>query len=225
MRLLSYNAVLIAGATCMICVCSLQADDAAGKGALKGSPAAAALIKDFSLSDTKGKVHTSTEWKNRKAVVLFFIGTECPVSNGYAPEYVRLAKEFADRGIRFYGIHPDPDVTAATAAKHAADYHLTFAVLLDPAQAVTKQAGVKVVPQAVAVSAAGHVFYRGRIDDRYSSDGKRRDEPLSRDLHAVLAAVAAGKTPAFTETKAFGCPLPAARRDEPAPSPKRQGSS
>ncbi len=170
--------------------------------------AALPTVKDFSLVDAKGRTHTAADWKGKKAVVLIFLGTECPVSNGYAPEYVRTEKTFADKGVLFYGIHPDPDVTAEVAAKHADEYKFRFPVLLDPTHAVTKQTGVKVVPEAVVLSPEGKVLYRGRIDDRYNADGVRREEPTTRDLENALKAVLDGKAPPAAETKAFGCPLP-----------------
>jgi peroxiredoxin len=175
-----------------------------------GDPATTALgeVKSFSLSDIRGQKHTADEWKGKKAVVLFFLGTECPVSNGYAPEYARLAKQFAERGVLFYGIHPDPEVTAEAAAQHAAEYRLNFAIFLDPTHSVVKPAGIQVVPEAVVLSAQGQILYRGRIDDRYSPEGKRREEPSSRDLENALAAVLEGKPPPVAQTKAFGCPLP-----------------
>ena len=66
----------------------------------------------FSLADPQGKLHQPSEWQGSKGVVLLFLGTECPISNGYAPEMARLASEFRARGILFYGVHCDPDVTA-----------------------------------------------------------------------------------------------------------------
>ncbi len=155
----------------------------------------------------------AADWKGQKAVVLIFLGTDCPVSNFYAPEHARLAKVFAEKGVVFYGIHADPDVTAAAAARHAADYRLPFPVLLDPAQAVTRQTGVRVVPSAVVLSPDGQVLYRGRVDDRYNAAGVRREVPTTHELEDALKAVLAGKAPPVAETKAFGCPLP-----EPAKS-------
>jgi peroxiredoxin len=166
-------------------------------------------VQDFALHDVKGQRHTRAEWKDRKAVVLFFLGTECPVSNGYAPEFSRLEAHYSPRGVVFWGVHPDPDVTAATAAKHAAEYGLKFTLLLDPKQVLAKQTGVRVTPEAVVLSATGEVLYRGRIDDRYTPNGKRREEPTIRDVQNALDAILAGKRPAVAETKAFGCPLPA----------------
>jgi peroxiredoxin len=171
-------------------------------------PATPAEVRDFALADVKGHPHTAAGWKDKKAVVLLFVATECPVSNYYTSEYVRLAKAFADKGVQFYAIHPDPDVTAADAAKHADEYRLPFPVLLDPTHTVTRQTGVKVVPEAVVLSPAGRILYRGRIDDRYNARGVRREVVTTHNLEDALTAAVAGKVPAVSETSAYGCPLP-----------------
>ena len=140
--------------------------------------------------------------------MLLFLATECPVSNGYAPEYVRLAKEFGERGVLFWECIPIPDLTAEVATQHGKEYGLTFALLLDPQQELARATGVRVTPEAVVLTPAGRVPYRGRIDDRDAEDGKRRDEPRVRDLHDAIEAVLADKAPPVAETRAFGCPLP-----------------
>jgi peroxiredoxin len=171
-------------------------------------PATRTEVRDFALADVRGHTHTATAWQDKKAVVLLFVATECPISNYYTSEYVRLAKAFADKGVLFYAIHADPDVTAADAARHADEYRLQFPVLRDPTHAVTRQTGVKVVPEAVVLSPAGRIVYRGRIDDRYNASGVRREVVTSHDLEVALTAVVAGKAPPVAETNAYGCPLP-----------------
>src|SRR5262245_42972187 len=180
----------------------------AGTGVPRAGEKPAAAVKDFALPDAQGRKHTADAWKDRKAIVLIFLGTECPVSNGYSPEYRRLAEAYAGKGVLFYGVHPDPDVTAEIAGKHAAEYRLPWVVLLDPTQGVAKQAGVEVVPEAVVLSPKGQVLYRGRIDDLYTPDGQRREQAKTRDLDEALRAVLAGKPPPVAQTKAYGCPLP-----------------
>jgi peroxiredoxin len=162
--------------------------------------------------DCKGGRHTPKEWRGHKAVVVFFLNTECPVSNHYAPEMARLARDYADKGVLFWGAHPDPELSAADAARHAREYGLTFLILLDPGQRLAARTGVKVTPEVALLSPEGKVLYRGRIDDRYTPDGKRRDEPSAHDLEDAIKAVLAGKTPPVAETKAFGCPLPKVRK-------------
>lgn len=165
-------------------------------------------LKHFDLPDAHGRTHTAAAWKERKAVVLLFLGRECPVSNGYAPEYRRLEETYARQRVGFYGIHPDPEITAEQAAQHAAEFRLPFPVLLDPKQVVARQAGIKVVPEAVVLSPLGQLLYRGRIDDLYLPGGKRREEARTHDLEEALKAVLVGQRPRVSVTQAFGCPLP-----------------
>ncbi len=168
----------------------------------------ARFVADLALRDTGGTLH-DFRVPSHKAVVFFLLGTECPVSNAYAPEMTRIAKEYEPRGVATFGVHSDTDVTPAVAASHAADYRLGFPILLDPTQELAEAAGAEVTPEAIVVDEGRMVVYRGRIDDTYTLGGKRRDEPSTRDLRSVLDALVAGKTPAPIVRPAFGCPLPA----------------
>jgi hypothetical protein len=49
------------------------------------------------------------------------------------------------------------------------------------------------------------MIYRGRIDDQYSSFGKRRPAPTARDLEDLLTAVVKGEQVKFKTTPAVGC--------------------
>ncbi len=101
-------------------------------------------VTAFSLPDATGQTHTLDEWRDKQAVVLFFLGAECPVSNGYSPDMCKLAKEHADRGVACYGVHVEPGLAAEDAARHAEEYGLTFPILLDPEQ---KLAGMVEAPR------------------------------------------------------------------------------
>jgi peroxiredoxin len=152
-RVLALASVCLAG-----CALSLTAED---------TPAVSlGRVAQFELKDVQGKTHTQKSWAAAPAIVHLFLGTECPVANGYAPEMSRLAKQFAERGVVFVGVHCDPDVTAMLAAQHAREYQLTFPILLDPKQTLAKPAGVHTMSAAVVLSPDGEVVYRGRIDDR-----------------------------------------------------------
>ena len=194
--------VLGLASLCLVCWTVSRAADDAGQAAVS-----LGKIAPFSLQDAQGMTHTRKSWQAAPAVVLLFLGTECPVANGYAPEMARLAKQFADRGVVFIGVHCDPDVTAKLAAQHAREYQLTFPILLDPEQKLAKPAGVRMMSAAVVLLPDGEVVYRGRIDDRYTDQGKRRLEPTTHDLKTAIEAVLSGKKPEPAETKTYGCPF------------------
>ena len=55
----------------------------------------AAPLPDFHLRDTLGAVHTRGEWNGSKAVLLFFVITDCPVGNSYVPEMNRIHQRYS----------------------------------------------------------------------------------------------------------------------------------
>jgi peroxiredoxin len=167
-----------------------------------------APARGFDLLDAAGRRHTAREWKEARAVALFFVAAECPISNRYAPEINRIVAAYSTRGVAFYGVNSDPDIGAASALRHARDYGFDFPVLLDPAQTLANQTGVILTPTAVILSPAGELLYRGRIDNRYLDFGKYRDAGVKPDLRLALDAVIAGKLVAEKYTKPIGCALP-----------------
>jgi peroxiredoxin len=171
-------------------------------------------VKDFALKDVGGAVHSPREWSDSPGAVLIFLGTHCPFSDAYAPEMARLARRYMKLGIPFYGLHCDPDVTAESAAARAAAHDLPFPILLDPDQRVAGQAGARVTPEAVLLGPDGQVLYHGRIDDRYTPDGRRRPKAQSHELENALEAVVADELPTVSHTQVFGSPLPSRRRSK-----------
>jgi hypothetical protein len=142
-----------------------------------------------------------------KAVVFVFTATDCPISNRYAPEIQRLRREYADHGVRFFLVYPNPADTPAAIREHAKAFaYPADALLRDPKQRLAKASSVTIAPEA-AVFAEGRLVYHGRIDDRFVDFGVDRPEPTVRDLDEALRAVLAGKPVAHPVTQAVGCYL------------------
>jgi peroxiredoxin len=198
-------------AAIVVSLIALRTQAGAAAGSAKDTDVArssTAVRAAFSLADSSGEKHSSAEWHGKKAVLIFFIAAECPVSNFYSPDFARIAHEYAEKGVVTYGVHCDEDLTAAAAAAHAKEYGLKFPVLLDPKQKMAAAVGARTTPEAFVLSPDGTVLYHGRIDDRFAINGKRRDEPTKHELEDALRAVVAGTKVAIAETKPYGCPLP-----------------
>ena len=140
----------------------------------------------------------------KKATVLLFVTTDCPISNRYAPEVTRLFKSFASRGVSFWLIYPNPADTPQAIRDHMAGFGYAMQALRDPGHALTALVHATVTPEAVVV-AGERVVYRGRIDDRYVALGVERSAPARRDLENALTAVLAGKPVEHPTTEAVGC--------------------
>lgn len=153
----------------------------------------------------QGASHQPLADADQKATVLFFVLSECPIANSYAPEINRIAATYAARGVRSYVVYAEADLSTEAARRHARRHEFKFPVLLDPIHQLVKFARVTVSPEVVVLAPDNTVRYRGRIDDRAAAFGKSRVTPSKRDLRLALDAILDGKPVATPVTKAVGC--------------------
>ena len=72
---------------------------------------------DFKLQDFRGAWHQLDEVKDRKLVVLAFLGTECPLAALYAPRLAELARSYDQKGVAFFGIDSNEQDAAVEAGE------------------------------------------------------------------------------------------------------------
>lgn len=140
-----------------------------------------------------------------KAVVLLFVSTECPYSNRFAPEILRLRDLFEPQGVRFWLVYPNPAETPAIIRAHLKAFGYPDIALRDPDHALVKFAKPTVTPEAAVFDNRSTPIYRGRIDDRFVELGRERPAPTKHDLHDALKAILGGKPVVPQTTQAFGC--------------------
>src|SRR5579862_8031662 len=169
--------------------------------------AVASQRPQFALRDTAGVVHTPEEWNGKKAIVVFFTTTDCPLSNNEVPEMNRTGRDYGTRGVAFYGVQADGTIADADVVQHAKDYQFSFPVLFDPQQTLAKMTGATTIPSAAVLSPDGTLLYLGRIDNLVEDFNIRRQAPTKFDLREALDAVLAGKPVANPRAKAFGCAI------------------
>src|SRR5262245_57937080 len=126
-----------------------------------------------SLRDVRGNRRALHDFKNNKAVVLAFLGAECPVSNLYAPGLVALEKKYRSKEVQFLAIYPNEHEDLDRIASHAYDRDLPFPVLKDVGQRLADSVGVTRVPAVVVLDGAFALRYRGRVDDQYGVASRR----------------------------------------------------
>jgi peroxiredoxin len=162
-------------------------------------------IVKFKLSSTDGKPWSlDAEAKDKKAVVVVFVGTQCPVNNAYMPTLVALEKTYRDKGVQFVAINANEHDSAEAIKEHAKKYGLTFPVLRDEKNLVARRFGAERHPTAYVLDDKYAVRYEGRIDDQFGI-GFSRKEPTSRDLVNALEEVLAGKEVTTKKTAVEGC--------------------
>lgn len=159
-------------------------------------------IKDFTLKDYNGKEHSLYSYKGKKAVVVMFIATQCPVSNSYNERMVQLVNDYRGKGVEFVAINSNKQESVEEVAKHAQSKNFNFPVLKDYNNVIADYFGAQVTPEIYVLNPEWKLRYHGRIDDN-----QKIDKVTSQDLRAALDALLSGKEIAKTEAKAFGCTI------------------
>jgi peroxiredoxin len=169
--------------------------------------ASAATLPRFTLTDTAGRTHTLAEWSGKRAVVLFFVTTDCPLSNTYVPEMNRMVQTYTPRGVLFYAVQGDATVAAAEVARHAKEFGYLFPYLFDPGETLAAHTGATTTPETAVLSPSGEVLYLGRIDNRQEDFGRQRVHITEFNLRDTLEAILNGKPVPRPRTQAVGCAI------------------
>ncbi len=163
------------------------------------------LIRVRIATDVSGRVHQIGEARGTKAIVLVFLGPECPISQRYIPELNRIAMGQGTNAVEFYGVVSGASITRAQAAAFAKEYAIRFPVLFDEAGQLARWLRPTHVPDAFVLKPDGDFVYRGRIDDWYESPGKPRAFVRNHELRDAIKATVAGKTPLKIYAPPVGC--------------------
>lgn len=166
---------------------------------------------DFTATDSNGVEHSLSDFADG-TVVLEWTNHDCPfVKKHYTKSTnMQALQEVATAGgvtwLKVVSSAPGRQghVTAEEANAIEADRGSNAtAVLLDPTGDVGRLYGAKTTPHMYVIN-EGALVYQGAID---SNDSARASAiPGATNYVAdALAAIAAGQSPAVTETEAYGC--------------------
>jgi len=163
--------------------------------------------KSLSIADIDGRKCEPLNPGEGRANVLFFVRTDCPISNGYAPEITRIEKQYGAEKINFYIVYAMRDLSEPAAREHMKEYKLAGPAIIDRKHELVKAVGATVTVEAAVIGREGKLIYLGRIDDQYAGLGKPRTVVTTHELRDALDAVVEGKEPKVSRTKAVGCAI------------------
>lgn len=160
-----------------------------------------ATMENFKLTDTSGKEKSFNDLKGKNGAILVFLSVQCPVVKGYNERIVKLAEDYAAKGINVIGINSNSTETTEKVKAHAAENY-KFPVLIDKGNVIADRLGANVTPETFYLDAKNVLVYRGAIDNNKSSDSV-----TNNFLRDAVAANLSGKTVAKTSAVAFGCSI------------------
>lgn len=189
---------------CGLLVCGLIVSGTLGSAAGSGDGAA------IRVRDLQGRMMRPFVPEGI-ANVIFFVQSDCPISNGYAPTIQGMCREYAARGVTCSLIYEDLEFGRAGSFDAVARRHLqefryeSMPAAVDRTRAVARHARATITPQAVVVDRTGAIRYSGRIDNFHAALGRPRQQVTEHDLREALDALLAGRRVPRPHTQALGC--------------------
>jgi peroxiredoxin/mono/diheme cytochrome c family protein len=175
-------------------------------------------VENFSARDFRGKETSLKDFADSKAIVVVFLGTECPQAKLYAPRLVQMAAEFKDRGVAFIAIDSNQQDSVTELGHYAQEHKIEFPLLKDTGNAIADQLGAVRTPEAFVLDGGRVVRYWGRIDDQYGFFDKgvayQADAPKRRDLAVALDEVLSGKAVSAPSIASQGCRIGRVRKPD-----------
>jgi thiol-disulfide isomerase/thioredoxin len=178
-----------------------------------GSP-----VPALSFKDIRYLPRSLDDLPNRRAYVLVFTTTACPLVQRYMPTLKRLDDEYRARQVQFLAVNVGPADSIRAVAGHALQYSIEFPFVKDFGAQCARVLGVTRTPEVVVLDERRVLRYRGRIDDQYRLGGTS-PSPAHDDLRAALDDILAGRDVRTAETPVDGCLITQGEPSPPAAEP------
>jgi peroxiredoxin len=175
------------------------------------SPAVGTNAPDFSLTDSKGKTQSVSQYKG-KYVVLEWFNPECPfVKKHYGSGNMqKLQDEFTAKGVVWLSIDSSAPGLEGYLTAEQANAKMTewktkqTALVLDPDGKAGRSYGAKNTPHLFVINPEGKIVYEGAIDSKATPN----PSDIASSTNYVKVALdesLAGKTVSNPNTKPYGC--------------------
>jgi peroxiredoxin len=163
----------------------------------------------FELPDTEGTTHSLGDGGDgaggAAATVLVFTCNHCPYALAWHDRILDVARDYAERGVRFLAINPNdgqryPADSYEAMKERVRNEDWPLPYLRDESQDVARAYGAETTPDVFVFDDRRTLVYRGAPDQDYS-------EPSANAawLRGALDAVLEGRRPDPEQTKPVGC--------------------
>jgi peroxiredoxin len=192
MKRLSFLAATILAVVAIVSFNNVSANEGLAVGA---------TMENFTLVDANGASKSFNDLKGKNGAILVFLSVQCPVVKQYNERIIKLADDYAAKGINVIGINSNATESAERVKAHAAENY-KFPVLIDKGNVIADRLGANVTPEVYYLDAKNVLIYRGAIDNNKSADSV-----TTNFLRDAAEANLSGKTVTKTSANAFGCSI------------------
>ena len=115
---------------------------------------------------------TLEDFGPKKAFVLVFTTTSCPLAQRYLPVLQAMAQQYRSKEVQFVAVNAAEEDSIIAMATEAVRCGLEFPCVKDFDGSCARGLGVRRTPEAVVLDGKHRLRYRGRIDDQYRLGGE-----------------------------------------------------
>ncbi len=198
MKKLSFLAAAVFAVAAFVSLNNVSANDGLAVGA---------AMENFKLTDASGAEKSFNDLKGKNGAILVFLSIQCPVVKGYNERIVKLADDYAAKGINVIGINSNATEGADKVKTHAAENY-KFPVLIDKGNVVADKLGANVTPETFYLNEKNVLVYHGAIDNDRSGENVTMNF-----LRDAVESNLTGKVVAKTSANAFGCSIKRAAKN------------
>jgi peroxiredoxin len=147
---------------------------------------------DFKLPATDGRTYALADFKDAKALVIFFTCNHCPFVTGSDEVTRQTAERFGKQGVRFVGINANsPRTYAEDSFEHMVarmnQHRFPWVYLHDATQDVARAYGALRTPHFYVFDAQRKLVYTGRGVDNPRDAARAKVNDLANALEDLLA--------------------------------------
>ncbi len=172
-------------------------------------------LPPFELPNTSEQVTTVAPSADATLTVVCFLGTECPLVKLYSRRLNGFCEQYADKGVRFFGVNSNTQDSMSEVREFAEKYDLKFPLLKDYDNKIADQFDARRTPEVFVLDDQFVVRYRGRIDDQYTP-GQTANSASKEELKQAIEQLLAGDPVSVPETKASGCIIGRVAKKDPS---------
>lgn len=165
-------------------------------------------IIDFALPDTAGKIHSPTDYADRKVLVMMFICNHCPYVQAIRDRLITLQASYDPQEVQLIGINANdateyPDDSPEAMKKAITEFGINFPYLIDETQEVAKNYQAQCTPDIYVFDQNRKLAYHGRLDDSWKDPSKVTKQELKEAIDALLR----GENPSANQQSSMGCSI------------------
>lgn len=165
-------------------------------------------MADVMMKNVDGKELTLAGSRGKKGTLVVFICNHCPWVKMWQPRIAEIGNAALAQGFGVVAVNANdpsayPEDEFEVMVERAKEVGYRFPYVVDATSDVARAFGATKTPEAFLFDAKGRLVYHGAIDD----NAREPKEVANHWLADAVTAVASGKAPGASESKALGCSI------------------